>query len=71
MHYKIAIGKDSEKLADNVNELIEKGYEPVGGIAVEAVQDGTTLRFNLYQGMINKDRDSSGKEGPEAQGKQF
>ncbi|HEY5536462.1 MAG TPA: hypothetical protein VIL99_16200 [Ignavibacteria bacterium] len=66
MHYKIVSGKTREQLERSVNELITKGYEPIGGMVIESVSVnsaiGKGLRFNMYQSMLGRKYDDKGAE---------
>ena len=62
MKYQIVTGGFSynrrKGLEENVNRLIEQGWEPIGGIAVSSYREdseGNRLVEHFYQAMVKKD----------------
>ena len=48
MHYTLVYDNVPELLVDKVNQLIKKGWQPLGGLAISQHEEGNVF----YQAMI-------------------
>jgi len=54
IHYAVIEGETRQELERKVNDLLMRGYRPVGGVCVsaEATDDGIAYRFLYAQAMM-------------------
>lgn len=54
IEYEILYAKNEDALADKVNEWIKEGWQPFGGIGVEAMpsEDWDNQYTTLYQAIV-------------------
>ena len=56
MHYTVIKSKTVETLIEHVQGELEKGWEPLGGIAIEAsIDEGNTNSITYYQSLVRRD----------------
>ena len=64
MKYKILESSDPRILEDNVNEMIQIGWKPLGGVSISKIRLENSKIFTHYiQTLINDNQISESKDG--------
>lgn len=61
MDYHIATGYGPSELALKVNELLDRGWTPAGGVAVEPASEGYAARYSQALTSTKESREAAAR----------